>query len=103
MAKFTLDDTAPHYAEGSDTNHFLGLCEECDVHYISSRTAGEAEDWYRQGMISQDLFEAYMHGWATSAVHGAWADPWREVPENPRVLKLVALLRKVAAERKAAR
>lgn len=53
-----------HYAPGAMTNHFLGLCDECDLHYVSKRTYEEVSDWYLYGRISADMWEAYDQVWA---------------------------------------
>jgi hypothetical protein len=93
MSKFTLDSTPEHYIQGADTNHFLSLCEECDVHYVLSKSFGEVQEWYFQGRISADLWEAYAHAWATAVDHGEWADHWRAVPESATARRLANTIR----------
>jgi hypothetical protein len=51
-----------HYVEGGD-NHFLGLCAECDAHYLSRKNLMQVQDLYNVGRISQDMYEAYVHVW----------------------------------------
>lgn len=55
-----------HYIPGAATNHFLGLCDECDAHYLRNQSLEMAETWYRQGMIGQDAWEGYTYAWGTS-------------------------------------
>ncbi len=82
-----------HYSPGADTNHFLGRCEECDVHYMSHMSLEKAENWYRQGVLSQDQMEAFLYVWATSAYrYGTYPLSWSQAPENPDVLRLVTLM-----------
>lgn len=87
-----------HYAPGSDTNHFLGRCDECDVHYMAKMNVDEVESHYRSGAIGQDAYEAYMHVWATSASRYSSVAAGHENPptEFPRAMEMVTLLRTAA-------
>jgi hypothetical protein len=85
---------ASHYKSGADTNHFLGLCRECDGHYLAAMTLGEVERWYRYGKVDQVAFEAYMHVWSTGAArYGSTAHGWTDEPTDPEVIDLVAAIR----------
>lgn len=53
-----------HYIPDATTNHFIGLCDECDLHYVSRRTYEEVNNWYHCGRISADMWEAYDQVWA---------------------------------------
>lgn len=96
-----------HYRPGADTNHFLGLCDECDARYLVGMTLEQAESWSevkgergKAGAIRQAVFEAYMHVWATGAVRfSSLADGWRAEPVDPEVNELVAEIREAARER----
>lgn len=59
--------TPGHYQPGSDTNHFLGRCDECDAHYLAGMTLTDADYRYRGGFISKDQFEAFKWVWQASA------------------------------------
>lgn len=54
----------PHFRRGADANHYMGLCDECDAHYLAGATLGTVEEWHRTGQISQPKYEAYLHLWA---------------------------------------
>lgn len=61
---------AGHYlVNPPERHHFLGLCDECDAHYLAQMNLERVERWYRQGVVGQDAFEAYMHVWATYPGH----------------------------------
>lgn len=81
MTKFTIYDE--HYRPQADTNHFLGLCLECDAHYLSTKSLDKVDDWYRQGMISQSEFEGYHWAWVTSAPRSGSYSGWYSPPEDP--------------------
>jgi hypothetical protein len=95
-----------HYRPGADTNHFLGLCDECDARYLVRMTLAEVESWSevkgergKAGAVRQALFEAYMHVWATGAVRfSSLADGWRAEPVDAEVNELVAEIRTAARE-----
>jgi hypothetical protein len=91
-----LPDLSPgHYKQGADTNHFLGRCEECDAHYLIAMTQEQAERWYRQGVISQDEWEAFMYLWAVSSGRSSAWDSWKEPPQIPAVVRIVALMQDI--------
>lgn len=77
--------------------HLTGYCDECDAQRAARMTLAQVEQRYRSGHFSQDVYEAYMHVWATSAHryanHGNWAEP----PTNPRVVALADRIRELAA------
>jgi hypothetical protein len=81
-----------HWREGADTNHFFGRCDECDLHIISRMTMGEVEGWYHVGKIGQDMYEAFMYVWATTAVRSDRYDAWKVPPLMPRVMHMVVAL-----------
>jgi len=88
--------TPGHYAVGGDTNHFLGHCDECDVHYMAGMTLDEAEYRFQTGDLSEDQREAFRHVWATGAPRfGSRYTDWARVPDSPEVLHMVAMLRSV--------
>src|SRR5258708_35964732 len=92
-----MTTTTTHYQQGAPTNHFLGLCDECDAHYLARMTLNEVDNWYRQGVIGQDTFEGYCHGWATSCVRGESFDGWLEPPVTQRARDIAAAITKLAA------
>jgi hypothetical protein len=100
MTRFTLDSTPEHYSPGADTNHFLGLCEECDAWYLSVKPLDEAEEYYRQGMISQDEWEAFAHVWSTAAFHYSDFSRYQAAPESPAALRVTARLRGILESRR---
>jgi hypothetical protein len=77
-----------HYVQGSDANHLLGRCEECDAHYMSRMTLEQVERWYHRGVLGQDQFEAFMYVWATSAERSQTWDNWARAPEIPSVIRI---------------
>ncbi|HEU4754407.1 MAG TPA: hypothetical protein VFU47_14965 [Armatimonadota bacterium] len=96
-----------HYRPGADTNHFLGLCDECDARYLAGMTLAQVESWGpngergKAGAVRQAMFEAYMHVWATGAPRFSnLGAGWTEEPTDPEVIALVAEIRKAAEERK---
>ena len=95
-----------HYRPGADTNHFLGLCDECDVHYLARMNLEEVRDWGpfsgtlgKAGVIRQALYEAYCHVWATSAARFGTTYGYEAPPTDPEVIELVAALREAVAKR----
>jgi esterase/lipase superfamily enzyme len=93
----TADMAAGHYVPGADTNHFIGLCRECDAHYMLGASRATIEDWYHLGMISQSQFEAFMHVWATGAYRYGSTEDWEKPPDLPDTLEHVALMRSIIA------
>ena len=37
------------------------------IEHLKNKTYDQAENWYHQGVISQDLWEQYVELWQTSA------------------------------------
>lgn len=99
-----------HYQPGADTNHFLGLCDECDMHYLVWMSLEDVQDWGpfsgtpgKAGAIRQALYEAYTHVWATSAVRYGTTYGYEVPPTDPEVIELVAALRMAVAARETER
>jgi len=93
-----------HYKPGAGSSHFLGAgCEECTAHHVMGMTLEQVEARYRQGHVSQDMYEAFCHVWATSAYrYGAYAG-WEKPPVIPEVIRLAEVLRLIGAAMVAAR
>lgn len=88
-----------HFTPGADTNHFLGLCGECDSHYMASMSLDRMQSWYHTGHFDQVKYEAYMHLWATSAFHyGSNGVGWHDAPVDPDVTAFCDLLKKAMAD-----
>jgi hypothetical protein len=60
---------------------------------LARKTLGEAEDWYRQGVITQEQWEAYTYVWATSAFRFSDYPAWAMVPTDPAVIWIATELR----------
>lgn len=89
-----------HYQPGADTNHFLGLCDECDVHHLARMSLEEVQDWGpfsgtpgKAGTIRQALYEAYCHVWAVSTTRFGATYGYEIPPTDPEVIELVEALR----------
>ena len=78
-------------------------CKECHARYLDTLTLGQVEDGYHLGNVGQVALDAYRHLWATSA-HRYSSIPWgwEDEPTDPKVIEMVALIRRAAEERKAA-
>lgn len=82
-----------HWPTG-DRIHFLGRCGDCTVRQLAHMTLDQVEHWYRQGVVSQDAFEAYTHVWATASPRfGTVSRSWQVSPTIPEVVRLVAIMR----------
>jgi hypothetical protein len=89
---------------GSGNYHFtLAGCDDCNVRDLAGRSLEYVEDRYHTGYVSQAMYEAYMHVWATSAVRFGDYAAWGSVPTDPEVVALAELFRKALVERQAAR
>lgn len=89
-----------HYRpEAPDFNHFLGLCLECDAHYLSTKNLGQVEDLAHRGMISQAEFEGYMWAWVVSAPRSGAYTGWYSPPEDPEARAFGEKLIELVAER----
>ncbi|WP_327379386.1 hypothetical protein [Streptomyces sp. NBC_01212] len=76
--------------------HFMVIhCVDCNAFLMAKMTVEEVGGWYRSGYFNQDEYEAFMHVWATSAVRHS-AGSWVEVPIIPKVIALVAAIRRHA-------
>lgn len=62
------------------------------VRAVSRMTYDTAERAYREGVLSQDMWEAYVHVWETSAFRFSVTVP-SPAPTIPEVVRLVTLLR----------
>jgi hypothetical protein len=92
-----------HYLTGA-VRHFFGTCDDCDAYAVAGMSLEKVDQWYRSGHVSQDLYEAYCHAWATGAYHYSdRQDHWRKSPSVPEVVRLVAILRGCLALRVTAR
>jgi hypothetical protein len=89
-----------HYRPEAESNHFLGWCEQCDAHYMVGMTLGQVENWYRQGALSQDEYEAYMYVWVTSAPRLCDYGDWSLPPTIPGVCRIVALMQTITGQGK---
>jgi hypothetical protein len=87
-----------HYLAGDRRHFMLTGCNDCCAYTVSVMTLEQVEGWYQYGAVSQDVYEAYCHAWATSAPRfsSAW-DSWKRSPAIPEVVRLVAILRGVHA------
>jgi hypothetical protein len=99
---YEAEEFAPGHWLAGDRMHFLGRCNDCDARYAISMSLEKVEQWYRSGHFSQDVYEAYTHVWATSAFRFGSYGSWAKSPVIPEVVRLVAVMREVAAARKAA-
>lgn len=72
----------------------LAGCDDCNARTAARMTLGRAEDAYNHGYMSQALFEAYMHVWATGAPRfSSLGDGWTAPPTDPEVIALVTMIR----------
>lgn len=55
-----------------DRSHFLGRCDECDARYVAHMSKDEVLNWYNQGVIGQDLYEAFDDVWLVSRGQSAY-------------------------------
>jgi hypothetical protein len=91
---YKAEEFRPGHWNTGDQMHFLGLCNDCDARYAAAMSLEKAEQWYRSGHFSQDVYEAYTHVWATSAYHySSLGDNSRRSPVIPEVVRLVAIMR----------
>lgn len=82
-----------------DQHHFLGLCDECDAHYLRFRTLDEVDNWYRQGVIGQDEWEGFTYAWATSVpAEARWGlhETYAVEPVTARAREFAELVRRIA-------
>lgn len=70
-----------HYVPGAKSNHFLGLCDECDAHYMLNMTLEQVENWYNQGVFGQAKYEGYMWVWSNGPRLTSRWDGWRKDPQ----------------------
>lgn len=76
--------------------HFMTIhCVECNARRMAKMSPDTVEGWYHSGHFSQDEFEAYMYAWATSAVRYT-ACGWETEPTDPKVIAIVAAIRRHA-------
>jgi hypothetical protein len=98
-ACYRAEEFRPGHVRTGVSLHFLGRCHDCDVQYMAFMTLDQADNWYRQGVLDQDEYEAYCHVWATSVYRYSSTGSWRKSPVIPEVVRLVAILRGVHALR----
>lgn len=83
----------PVFQESPHVHHPLGDCVECDLRLVAVMSVTEVEEHYVNGMVCQDLFDAYMHTWVTMAPRSGLYDYWKNDPEEGWVSFLVKALR----------
>jgi len=72
-----------HWREGARTNHFLGLCSECDAHTVQTMSLDDVETAYRRGHMSEAKFLGYRWAWMTGSFKfGTFPASWSEVPAD---------------------
>ncbi|MER7077929.1 hypothetical protein SAMN02982929_07197 [Saccharopolyspora kobensis] len=65
-------------------NHLMAIrCVECVAQTISGMTLEAVENWWEQGVITQDALDGYRHVWAISAARSATYDHWKALPSTP--------------------
>lgn len=87
MRNTLSDEITCALVEKTDDYHFAMLCEDCDALTLSRITLRQAEQRYREGLITQVEFEAYMYVWATFSPHGAKPE-WTVTPFDSDVLRV---------------
>jgi hypothetical protein len=93
-----------HWREGANTNHFFGLCEECDAHAVQGMSLDDVERRFRSGHLSQDKLDGYRWAWMTSSFKfGTFPDSWSVAPASVPALNFGELVKAIAAERKSVR
>lgn len=80
--------------------HLMGYCDECDARRAARMSLAEVEQWYYSGHFNQDVYEAYMYVWTTSAPRYANYGDWTEPPTNPRVVALADRIRELVEANK---
>lgn len=96
---YKAEEFRPGHHLTGDRVHFLGTCDDCAARQVMSMSLAQVESWYRFGSVSQDVYEAYCHVWATSAYRYSVGASWRKSPVIPEVVRLVAVMRGIAALR----
>ena len=68
---------------------------------LSLMTFDSVDNWYRQGCVTQDEFEAYMHVWATWPAHEGYSNGrgWTDESSFPEVRAIGVEIRKALEER----
>jgi hypothetical protein len=91
-----------HWREGADTNHFFGLCAECDAHIVLNMTFDEVEEARYRGHLSQAKFEGYRWVWMTSSFKfGTFPDSWSREPEDEEARAFGVAVRENALAKRA--
>lgn len=84
--------------------HPFGSCGECDAWTAAGWSWERASRYLDLALISQDMWEAYCHVWATAAHrYSSLGAGWRDAPSDPATRSLAAFMREALAEREAGR
>lgn len=96
VVKIDVPARTCHPGSGTGDIHFEHIhCVECNA-FRMRRMSRETVEYMRQTYrFNQDEYEAYMHVWATSAVRHSAGD-WATAPTDPKVIELVAAIRRHA-------
>ncbi|MFE7397983.1 hypothetical protein [Streptomyces sp. NPDC057557] len=87
--------SCPVLAEPGNIHFMTAHCVDCNAFRMAKMSPDTVESWYHYGNFSQDEYEAYMYAWATSAYRHS-AGGWAEEPTEPKVLEIVAAIRRHA-------
>lgn len=87
--------SCPALAEPGNIHLMTVHCIECNAYRMAKMNRDIVEQWYHSGHFSQVEYEAYMYVWATSAVRHS-AGGWDEEPTDPKVVEIVAAIRRHA-------
>src|ERR1035437_2696006 len=79
-------------------HHWLGWCDECDVHILRTMTVEKVEHWWGQGVIGQDTYEAFMHVWTTTCYREPCWDGWKQPLLTKRSKPIAELLTELLTE-----
>jgi hypothetical protein len=97
---YRAEEFAPgHYLTGDRRHFMLTGCNDCCAYTVSGMTMDQVDHWYCYGAVSQDVYEAYCHVWATACFRYSASAGGKASPVIPEVVRVVAIMRGVLALR----
>lgn len=76
----------------TETHLMIKDCVSCTAKVLATRSLEEVENWWAQGVISEDALEAYRHVWALSAPRSKGYAHWTMLPPTDEGRAIAAAL-----------
>lgn len=77
-------------------NHFFhARCVDCTARYLSTMSLDEVDNYFTQGIVNRDAYDAYKHVWSLSATRSEAYDHYKRIPETEQAREYAEVLKDI--------